>query len=367
MMFPIERSMTLRIVQLAVRAWDLKLGSPFTISLGTFHEAPNVLVEVEIETAEGRRVRGYGEGAPTTMVAGETREGTLAFLGQVAPLLEGREAEDLEGIHALLNRVSPRHFAGKAAADLALHDAVARAAGVPLAGWLGGVTRPFPTDVTVGLDTPAAMADRAEKEVRAGFSVLKLKLGSTEAEDMERVQRVRARVGPGVGLRLDANQAWTPLAALRIIERVEPLGIELVEQPVRAGNVRGLAEVAQRSPVPIMADESLFTPEDAFRLANQQACHVFNIKLMKCGGLYPARKINAIGEAAHIRTFLGCMLESRLGIAAAAHFVAATGNVLGADLDSHLYFREDPLEGGPRIERGEFRFPPGSGTGPVPR
>jgi len=359
--------MTLRIVELTIRPWDQKLKSPFTISLGTFYEAANVLVQVEVETAGGKRVWGYGEGAPTVMVAGETREGTTAFLQQVAPLLREREAQDLEGIHALLGRVSPRHFAGKAAVDLALHDAVARAAGVPLAGWLGGVTRPFPTDVTVGLGTPQAMADQAEREVAAGFQLLKLKLGSTETEDVDRVQRVRERVGPAIGLRLDANQAWTPLEALRIIERVAPLGIELVEQPVRAGDGRGLAEVARRSPVPIMADESLFTPEDAFRLADQQACHVFNIKLMKCGGLYPARKINAIGEAAHIRTFLGCMLESRLGIAAAAHFVAATGNVVGADLDSHLYFRDDPLEGGPRIEQGQFQFPPGPGTGPVPR
>jgi L-alanine-DL-glutamate epimerase-like enolase superfamily enzyme len=359
--------MRLRIVKLAVRPWELELRNPFTISLGTFHEARNVLVRVEVDTADGRRVQGYGEGAPTTLVAGETLEGTLAFLNQVIPMLEGREAEDLEGIHALLNRVSPRHFAGKAAIDLALHDAIARAGGVPLAGWLGGVTRPFPTDVTIGLGAPSAMADQAEREVAAGFRILKLKLGSTEAEDGERVDRVRTRVGPGIGLRLDANQGWTPLVALRIIERLEPLGIELVEQPVRAGDVRGLAEVASRSPVPIMADESVFTPEDAFRLADQQACHVFNIKLMKCGGLHPARKINAIGEAAHIRTFLGCMLESRLGIAAAAHFVAATGNVLGADLDAHLYFREDPLEGGPYVMQGEFRFPAGPGTGPVPR
>ncbi len=357
----------MRIRSIDVQPWNLKLKSPFTISLGTFHEARNVLVTVEVETPDGRTVTGHGEGAPAPVITGETQAGGLAFARQVAPLLVGRDPRDMETVHELLGRASTRHSSARAAIDLALHDAVARTLAVPLASLLGGATRPFLTDMTIGMGAPEAMAKQARDHVEAGFSILKLKLGSGEAEDVARVRAVRREVGEGVTLRVDANQGWGPLAALRIIERIAAFDIELVEQPVPAGNVRGLAEVTRRSPVPIMADESIFSPADAFRLASEGACHIFNIKLMKCGGLHPARKINAIAEAAHIRTFVGCMLESSVAIAGAAHFVAANPNVMGADLDAHLYLDPDPATGGPSVEGGRFTFPEGAGSGAVPR
>lgn len=356
----------MRIRSIDVRPRNLKLKNPFPISLGTFHSAANVLVTAEVEAPDGRRVTGYGEGAPMAVITGETQEGVLAFARLAAPSLIGLEAADLEAVHDLLNRASPRHGSAKAAIDLALHDAVSRALSIPLAALLGGSTRPFLTDMTIGMAAPEVMAAKAEQEVLAGFSILKLKLGSGEDDDVARVVAVRGRVGDSVTLRVDANQAWTPLQALHIIERIAPLRIELVEQPVPASDIQGLVEVSRRSAVPIMADESIFTLEDAFRLASEQACHVFNIKLMKSGGLHPARKINAIAEAARIRTFVGCMLESSVSVAAAAHFVAAHRNVMGADLDAHLYLDPDPVTGGPRVERGTFQLPAGPGSGAVP-
>lgn len=357
----------MRITALDVHPWNLKLRHPFTISLGTLHEARNALVVARVETDDGRTVLGYGEAAPLSIITGETIEGVTAFVRQVAPLVVGREPQDMEGIWQVLSSASRYHFSGKAAIDIAVHDCLARALSVPLACLLGGVPRPFPTDITIGLGSPEDMADQARKQVAVGFSILKLKLGTGLADDVARVTRVRGAVGGAVTLRVDANQAWTPLEALRIIERIAPLEVELVEQPVAADDIKGMAEVARRSPVPIMADESVFSARDALRLAHEQACHIFNIKLMKCGGLHQARRINAIAEAAQIKTLLGCMLESRISIAAAAHFVAATSNVMGADLDSHLYLVSDPVLGGPTVDGGEMRFTDAAGSGAVPQ
>lgn len=353
----------MRITGVTVRPWRLELKKPFVISLGTIREARNALVEVQVTTGEGRVVTGWGEAAPAGMITGETIEGAMSFVGQMAPLLEGRDPADLEDIWRLMSGASTRHFSAKAALDIALHDALGRALGVPVASLMGGAPRSFPTDITVGMAAPEEMAREAVEQVGAGFSMLKLKLGDDPHEDVRRVDAVRRAVGPDVILRLDANQGWTPLEALRVVEKVAPLDIQVVEQPVPADDLKGMAEVARRSPVAIMADESLFSPRDALRLAEARACHVFNIKLMKCGGLYRARQINAIAEAAFIRTFLGCMIESRVSISAACHFVAATSNVMGADLDAHMYLTEDPVRGGPRVESGTVVFPSGAGLG----
>lgn len=344
----------------------MKLKSPFVISLATIYHADNLLVGIEVETEEGRRVTGYGEAAPAAFVTGENTRGCTAFIEEMAPLLEGRDPLDLEDLWRILDQASTGQRAAKAAIDIAVHDALARALDLPLASLLGGSPRTFPTDMTVGLASPGDMAQAAQQRVEEGFSILKVKLGDSPSTDVQRMEEIRRRVGPDITLRVDANQGWSPPEALWVLERIAPLNIEVAEQPVRAGDIKGMAEVSRRSPIPIMADESLFSPVDALRLIDQGACHIFNIKLMKCGGLFRARQINAIAEAAYIPTFLGCMIESRVSIAAACHFVAAMTNVMGADLDAHLYLSEDPVRGGPYVDKGIVHFPEGAGSGVTP-
>jgi len=179
--------------------------------------------------------------------------------------------------------------------------------------------------------------------VAEGFDALKLKVGLDPEEDLERVRLVREAAGPRTRLRLDANQGWTVKQALAMIERLARYDIELVEQPVAYHDLEGLAEVTRRSPVPIMSDESAFDARDVLRLLRLRAVDMVNIKIMKCGGIHEALKINALCEAAGVECMLGCMIEeTNIGVAAAASVMAARRNITRADLDAVFSLREPP-------------------------
>ena len=155
--------------------------------------------------------------------------------------------------------------------------------------------------------------------------------------DVRRIELVRQAAGPGTTLRVDANQAWTPRQAVTAITRLAAYDIELVEQPVPAWDIAGLQWLASRVEVPIMADESLFNAHDALRLLDCRAIDYLNIKLLKCGGIYEALKINAIAEACGVECMIGCMMESPISLKAAIHLAAAKKNITRVDLDSHLF------------------------------
>ncbi|NUS57838.1 MAG: hypothetical protein HOV66_23735, partial [Streptomycetaceae bacterium] len=252
----------------------------------------------------------------------------------------------------------------RAAADLALHHHAAAyaglggsgdpgsggaasggaASGYPAeAGWLpallGNAAAPVRSDLTVGVDSPAAMAAAAREAVAEGFDTLKLKLAEPEA-DVQRVSAVHAALCGGdlaTVLRVDANQAWSPAEAVRVLDGIAALGIdlELVEQPVRADDIAGLAAVRRASPWPVLADESVFTAEDVRRVADASAADLVNLKLLKCGGLGPARDVVAACAETGLGLVVGCMLEPAEGVAAARHLAAAaTEGPMAHDLDA---------------------------------
>ena len=170
-------------------------------------------------------------------------------------------------------------------------------------------------------------------------------------EDLARVKAIREAVGDDVKIRVDANQAWGAKEAVRLIERLNEYNLELVEQPVPYHDIAGLEYVTKHSIVPIMSDESCFNSKDALRLVERRAIDYLNIKLMKCGGIREALKINAICESAGIEVMLGCMAEeSNLGITAAASLGAATKNITRADLDAIFTLTDMPFKGGVIVE-----------------
>jgi L-alanine-DL-glutamate epimerase-like enolase superfamily enzyme len=185
-----------------------------------------------------------------------------------------------------------------------------------------------------------------------------------------RIEAIRKAVGPEVKIRVDANQGWSARDSVRIIRSMEDKGldIDLVEQPVKAHDFAGMQYVTANVNTPILADESVFSPEDAIRLIQGRAADLINIKLMKTGGIYEALKICSVAEIYGVECMIGCMLESKIAVSAAAHLAAAKGVITRADLDGPSLCRIDPYEGGPSYEgpRILMNETPGIGIVKVP-
>jgi L-alanine-DL-glutamate epimerase-like enolase superfamily enzyme len=208
------------------------------------------------------------------------------------------------------------------------------------------------------------MAKDAAKAVKRGFKALKVKVGVNPTEDVERLRLIREAVGEEIQLRIDANQGWKPKQAIEALNKMEKFNIQFAEQPVPAENLKGLIEVKKNSPIPIMADESVHSPQDAIRLIQAEAVDLINIKLMKSGGILKGRKIAEIAEAANIPCMIGCMGESEIGIAAGAHLAAAVRNIQYADLDSDILLKDKLVKkGGTKVKNSMRIFPKQHGLG----
>ena len=343
---PVPSPITLTHERLA-----LPLAAPWTISRGTRRVAENVLVRLRWTAPDGRELEGLGEAAPYAFY-GELRGTVEACLDAFAPLL----GDDPFALDAVLDALDARvrhNPAAKAAVDLALHDLAGKALDRPLwQVWGLDPTRGPLTSYSIGLDEPEVMAQKAREA--AEFPILKIKLGTPR--DLEIVQAVRD-AAPGVRLIVDANGAWTPKQAVRLIRDLERFGIELVEQPVAAHDLSGLRYVRERSALPIMADESCATEEDVALLA--ECIDGVNVKLMKCGGLRRARRVIEVARAHHLLVMCGCLIESSLAITAASHLLPLLDY---ADLDGNLLLAHDPFRG-VTCDQGRLTLPNGPGLG----
>ncbi|WP_231474203.1 dipeptide epimerase [Enterococcus saccharolyticus] len=331
-----------KIAKIEFQAQTVALNSPFTIALGTITEADTIFVKVT--TDDG--IIGVGEAAPETFVTGETLQSCQGALELLSEKLIGENPLHIAKIHAIMNRAMLGNGAAKTAIDIACYDIMGKIAGLPLYQLLGGYQDHVHTDMTVSIDTPAVMASEAKKWVDQGFQAIKIKVGVDPVEDIQRIQAIREAVGPSIKLRVDANQGWTPKDAIRAINRMSAYDIEFIEQPVAAKNIDGLKFVRDQVVDKIMSDESAFIPQDAFMLAKRDCVDYVNIKLMKCGGIYPALKIISLCESAGIGCMIGCMSgESNISVAAATHLAAAQPNIQFADLDATFSLKELAYEG----------------------
>jgi L-alanine-DL-glutamate epimerase-like enolase superfamily enzyme len=339
--------------------FDIPLAQPFRISIGTMFAANDVLVRVETDTG----LVGWGEACPFPPITGETQETNIAVARNLRDLLAGKSALAIPSFLQNAGRLVKTNPSIVAAFDMALHDILGKAAGLPLFRLLGGEKAVIETDVTADLDTPTRMAERAKAFIAAGYGKIKVKVGQDPELDIARLTSIRTAVGDDCAISIDANQGWTVTQAVSALTAMAKFRIEFVEQPVAAGDIAGLREVRRRSPIPVMADEALFSPEDAVRLVRAEACDYFNIKLMKCGGLRNALKIAHIAESASIRAMVGCMLETRLALTAAAHLMSAEGNIVFADLDGNTFHTVDPVVGGMNVCGGTITLPEEPGLG----
>jgi L-Ala-D/L-Glu epimerase len=348
-----------------VRAWPYSapLVRPFITSRRRVDVVTGVIVEIEL--ADGSV--GHGTAAQTVGVTGETVESMLAVLsGPIRGALTEPGGGGALRDHAEAIAASCVGNAGaKAAADVALHDAWACSLGLPLVEALGGdATAVLRTDMTISLDAPEAMARAAVAAHGQGFEVLKIKLGSDWSADLRRLQAVHRAV-PAAVFRLDANQGWDVKTAIRVIRTIEDAGIplQLVEQPVVRHDLAGLAAVTAAVDVPVMADEAIASPHDAFEIARRRAADLLNIKLAKCGGIGQALAIADIARAAGLECMIGAMMEPRISVTAAAHVAAVHPAITLVDLDSAEWIDDVDLVGGYTIHGAEMHLVPDPGLG----
>lgn len=338
----------MRITGIELDIRHIPLKTPFITALRRVDAVESV--QVRLTSEEG--LVGWGEAPPTKAITGEDTPSILTTVKTlIAPQITGKTFASLdEAMNALHNSCQGRNSA-KAAVDIALYDLAAQEARMPLYAYLGGRHAPLKSDVTISLDSPRKMAEDAGRAVAEGLDILKIKVGGKDGLDIKRIEAVRKSAGEDARLLIDANQAWEEDEALAIIKAVAHLGITLVEQPVLASKRESLHRITAQSTVPILADESVFTFENAQEVIKTGAADMINIKLMKCGGIFKALQILRLCEEHGIRCMMGSMLEGPRSIAAAAHLAMAFPKTLTlCDLDSPLLYRETLPESPVRFE-----------------
>lgn len=338
--------MGMKIAKIETAEVNIPLVTPFKTALRTVDSVNDVVIKITTEDGQ----EGYGEAPPTAVITGETKGSIRCAIEDfLAPGLIGMEIENLDGIMEKLHKSMVKNTSAKAAVDMAVYDLFAKSSNKPLYKVLGGNKGEIETDLTISVNEIEEMVTDSLLAVKQGFQILKIKVGKEGVKDVERIRAIRQAVGPDIKLRIDANQGWSAKDAVRIIRKLEDLGIDmdLVEQPVSAHDFEGLKLVTSQVQTPILADESVFSASDAIRIIQERAADLINIKLMKTGGIYEALKICAIAESYEVECMIGCMLESKIAVSAAAHLAAAKGIITRADLDGPSLCREDPYMGGP--------------------
>ena len=349
----------LKITDVEIFLFDIPITSPFRIAIGTMTAANDLLIR--IRTDQG--VVGLGEACPFPPITGETQATNAAAAASIRDMIVGRDPLAIDELLRLIGPIIHSNPSAVAAFDMALFDILGKVAGLPLFRLLGGTKNVFETDITTSLDTLEKMTAEAKGYADKGYKTLKVKVGLDPDEDYSHIAAIRAAVGPKLAIRIDANQGWTVPQAVYALRKMAPLAIEFCEQPVLASDTAGLKAVRSESPIAIMADEALFGPSDAIKLIRAEACDTFNIKVMKAGGLLNSIRIAHIADAANIRCMVGCMLESKLALTAAAHVVASQANIVYADLDGNTEHTIDPITGGMTVKAGTLTLPETPGLG----
>jgi L-alanine-DL-glutamate epimerase-like enolase superfamily enzyme len=339
----------------AIEAFEvvMELEEPYTIAYDTFDTASNVWLRLDTGTGPV----GFGCAAPDLEVTGETPSTVLTALDEIArPLLVGSDPLRIALIVERMREPMADHPSARAAVDMALHDILGKTAGLPLWKMLGGYRDRMLTSMTVGILPLEETVERARHWVGSGFKCLKLKGGADHLEDAERVTAVRKAVGPAIELRFDANQGFSVAQSLEFAENCQTANIAVFEQPTPRSDPEGLGLVTNSVSIPVMADESLMDLRDALRLARRGLVDMFNVKLMKVGGIADALQVNAVARSAGLEVMIGCMDESAFSIAAGLHFALARPNVEFADLDGHIGLIGDPAPDALTLRDG-FLYP----------
>ena len=331
---------------------------------GSHTVSPFLLVRIHTD----EDIEGLGEVSCTPIWSGEDQVTAAHFIDRIlAPLLTGQDPTQIERLMAAVNAAVANNPFTKAGIEMALWDILGKVAGLPLYRLLGGPVRDrVKTKFSVSGLAPEQAAAIAAWAVDQGFDTMKVKVGLDPAEDVARVAAVRAAIGPDVRLGVDANGGWSVRTAVQTIPQLYPYDIYFVEQPTPDQDVSWLADVRRRTHLPVMADEIVYSPQDAMAVARAQAADVLSLYVGK-GGISPARNVAAVAQAAGLVCTVGSNLELGIGNAAMIHLAMATpaidAETFPCDILSPFFYDTDLLQDPLPIRAGEARPPSAPGLG----
>jgi L-alanine-DL-glutamate epimerase-like enolase superfamily enzyme len=331
----------------------MPLTRPYTIA---FRSIADVQMNfVALHTTNG--LVGLGCASPEVHVTGETGEACSAALeSQQLQWLKGEDVRALPRLCRTLHQTMQATPAARAAIDMALHDLLAQHLGIPLVELLGRAHHALPTSITIGIKGVDDTLEEAREYLGRGFKVLKVKLGHDLELDIERLSRLRESLQPTPLIRVDPNQGYNAATVGDFVRRTASLGIEFIEQPMPADDVDAMRALPEELRARVAADETLLSESDALQLVRPpRACGIFNIKLMKCGGIWSGMRIASIAELAGIELMWGCMDESIISISAALHAAFASSATRYLDLDGSLDLARDVVSGGFELKDGVMR------------
>lgn len=339
---------------------DLRLMRPYRIAGESIDHVENGFIV--LRDMEG--FAGYGTACPMPEVTGETMDMTMQGLKMAAELLENADSNELGVLTRQLQSLLDDRPAARAAAEIALYDLRSRQEGVPLINLLGGpqITH-MPTSVTIGIASEPESKEMLLAHLNNGFTVIKLKIGDNVERDIALVRKIREWAGYLFRLRVDVNQGYGPEEMSRFLDGTKGLEIELIEQPFPRPGMQTMRMLPENQRRICMADEDIISVDDAVTLAGDPAYEIWNVKLMKSGGISSAKDIGDIAAEAGVKLMWGCNDESRISIAAALHTAFSCKNTAYLDLDGAFDIAHDPARGGFIVEHGCLRLTDAPGLG----
>jgi L-alanine-DL-glutamate epimerase-like enolase superfamily enzyme len=347
----------------AIRSYlkHMALTKPYTIAYNTFTDVSIAFLEIELENG----MVGYGTGSPAEDVVGETTQETVQNLqSDFIQQLVGRDIQSFQQIIFETNNYFNHKPGTLAAVDLALHDAFCKFINCSVAQYYGQKIKALPTSVTIGIKNVQDTLLEAAGYKDLGFKILKVKTGLDVDEDIERVLKLKEKFGNHFKTRVDANQGYSLQDLKKFIDATRNADLELIEQPMKVGVEAELISLSWADRALLAADESLKDPQAALQLASSdKPFGIYNIKLMKCGGLMGAHGIATIAQNASIDLFWGCNDESILSITAALHFAYSCPNTKYIDLDGSFDLAEDIVKDGFTLIDGEMHINNNPGFG----
>lgn len=347
-----------KIKDIRVQRVDLKLTRPYTIAFKTVEHVENAIVTFELDNG----MIGRGAGNPSKQVVGENLDQALKALkiavegdpSQQWPGLIGKDITEIDLLCQEIQKYLKHSPSARTALEIGLFDCLGQHRKIPLVELLGQQIECMPTSITIGIKDVEATLEEASEYFERGFRYFKVKLGN-RLEDIERVVRLREKFGTQISIRVDANQGYDVKGLMHFFDITRKCDLELIEQPLPAAQVEEMRALPEEIRSRLAADESLIGPEDALKLIKDRpACGIFNIKLMKCGGITQAKEISGIAEKADIDLMWGCNDESIISISAALHTALSCRNTRYLDLDGSFDLARDVVSGGFILENGQM-------------
>ncbi len=343
----------MKIIDVEYFRLDMPLAMPYTIAYETISSATNIILKLITD----KGTIGWGCAEPDLAVTKESPEEVIFNIENfIIPLLKGSSPFHIARINNELKQNLKNVSSTLAMVDMALFDLMSRHAKLPLYQLLGGFNDKIATSITIGILPLKETLDQARYYLNKEFFIIKLKGGKNVEDDIEKIIALRKVLGEKIVLRFDANQGYTVQEAFEFVKATHKANVEILEQPTARHKDQLMGQVTKNVSIPVMADESIQSLQDAFRLASNDLINMVNIKLQKVGGIQEANHINSVAKAAQMETMVGCLDECALGISASLHFSLSKPNIQYADLDGHLDLLEDPFENLFRIEKG-FVYP----------